>query len=103
MKQAKFFIGQCIHHRLLAYRGVIVDVDAEFRGLGKWRLQQAPGQAYSAEPWYHILVDNTGNGAYVSECNLVADDSNEPINHPLLGEFLVASGAGYRRNVEQLN
>ena len=26
MKQAKFSIGQCIHHRLFDYRGVVVDV-----------------------------------------------------------------------------
>ncbi len=103
MKQAKFSIGQCIEHRLFEYRGVIVDVDAEFRAAGKWRLQKTAGAAYGGEPWYHVLVDNSGNEAYVPERNLVVDDSGEPINHPLLSEFLVQSDQGYCQNVQQLN
>ena len=31
-QQAKFSVGQVIHHTKFGYRGVIVDVDPEFRG-----------------------------------------------------------------------
>lgn len=35
-KKADFAIGQVIQHRLLNYRGVIFDVDAEFQGSEEW-------------------------------------------------------------------
>jgi len=87
MKEAKFSIGQCIHHRLFDYRGVIVDVDPEFLGLEEWYQAKAKTRPAKDEPWYRILVHDTGRETYVAERNLQEDCSNDPINHPQLHEF----------------
>ena len=89
MKQAKFSIGQCIHHRLFGYRGVIVDADPVFSGADEWYEQVAKSRPPKDEPWYHVLVHDAGNETYVAEQNLSADESSEPVNHPLLDEFFV--------------
>lgn len=88
MKQAKFSLGQCIQHRLFDYRGVIVDVDPEFLGTDAWYEQVAASRPPKHEPWYHVLVHDSGRETYVAERNLMPDDSNEPVDHPLLHEFL---------------
>jgi len=93
MRQAKFSIGQCIYHRLFDYRGVIVDVDPVFSGSDEWYEQVAKSRPPRDEPWYHVLVHDEGNETYVAEQNLSGDDSNEPVNHPLLDEFFV----GFRK------
>jgi heat shock protein HspQ len=103
MKQAKFAIGQCIQHRKFDYRGVVVDVDPEFQGTSEQSPLMTAVRMTGTEPWYHILVDNSGREAYVSEHNLVGDDSGEPISHPLLKIFLVESGQGNYQNARQLN
>jgi heat shock protein HspQ len=87
MKQAKFSIGQCIQHRLFDYRGVIVDVDAEFLGSDEWYDEVARSRPPKDEPWYHVLVHDADNETYVAERNLEPDQTYEPVNHPLLGEF----------------
>ena len=89
MKQAKFSIGQCIHHRLFDYRGVIVDVDPEFLGHDEWYENVARSRPPKNEPWYHVLVHDGNSETYVAERNLVEDDTNEPVNHPLLDRFFV--------------
>jgi heat shock protein HspQ len=54
--QAKFSIGQLVHHRLFDYRGVIVDVDAVFLGSEEWYEQVAKSKPPKDQPWYHVLV-----------------------------------------------
>lgn len=87
MKQAKFSIGQCIQHKLFYYRGVIVDVDPEFQGTDEWYESVAHSRPPRNEPWYHVLVHDGNHETYVAEKNMVQDDSNEPVNHPLVDEF----------------
>ena len=87
MKQAKFSIGQCVQHRLFDYRGVVVDVDAEFLGSDEWYDEVARSRPPKDEPWYHVLVHDADNETYVAERNLDPDQTYEPVNHPLLGEF----------------
>jgi len=87
MKQAKFSIGQCIKHRLFDYRGVIVDVDAEFLGSDEWYDDVERSRPPKDEPWYHVLVHDADNETYVAERNLEQDQTYEPVNHPLLNEF----------------
>ena len=87
MKQAKFSIGQCVQHRLFDYRGVIVDVDAEFLGSDEWYDEVARSRPPKDEPWYHVLVHDADNETYVAERNLEQDQTYEPVNHPLLNEF----------------
>jgi heat shock protein HspQ len=103
MKQAKFSIGQCIHHRLFDYRGVVVDVDPEFQGSDDWYENVAKSQPPKDEPWYHVLVHNADNETYVAERNLTVDDSNEPVSHPLLQEFFVDFEQGVYHSGRQIN
>lgn len=94
MKQARFSIGQCICHRLFDYRGVIVDVDPVFMGSDVWYDQVARSRPPRDEPWYHVLVHDESKRTYVAERNLVEDDSQEPVNHPQLGEFFIEFDRG---------
>lgn len=89
MRQAKFSIGQCVYHRLFDYRGVIVDVDAEFQGTEAWYDAVARSRPPKDEPWYRVLVHDSDHETYVAERNLTEDTSCSPVNHPLLGEFFV--------------
>ena len=50
------------------------------------------------QPYYHLLAENNEitYEAYVSEQNLIDDDSDEPIKHPLIEEiFTGKKGSGY--------
>jgi len=67
MKQAKFSIGQCVHHKLFAYRGVIIDVDPVFLGSDDWYEDIAKSRPPKDEPWYHVLVHDAQNETYVAE------------------------------------
>ena len=103
MKLARFSIGQCIHHRLFDYRGVIIDVDPEFLGQEEWYQAMARSRPPKDEPWYRVLVHDTGRETYVAERNLQEDDSNEPINHPLLGEFFTQFERGHYQSGRHIN
>jgi heat shock protein HspQ len=84
MEQAKFNIGQLVHHRLFDYRGVIADVDASFQGTDDWYEKVAKTQPPRDRPWYHVLVHGQPKETYVAERNLEADDTLEPVAHPLV-------------------
>tara|TARA_B000000475_G_C15597568_1_gene283381 strand:+ start:229 stop:471 length:243 start_codon:yes stop_codon:yes gene_type:complete len=50
------------------------------------------------QPFYHLLAENDEitYEAYVSEQNLLMDDSEEPIKHPLINEiFSGKKGSSY--------
>ena len=91
----QFAIGQVVKHRLYAFRGVIVDVDPEFNNTEEWWLAiPEEVRPRKDQPFYHLLAENetTAYEAYVSEQNLLIDESGEPVNHPqvaeVFGEFL---------------
>ncbi len=84
---AGFFIGQPVHHRRFDYRGVIVDVDPVFQGTDEWYEQMALSRPPRNAPWYHVLVHGSDSRTYVAEGNLEADESGEPVVHPLLGAY----------------
>ena len=88
---AKFSIGQLVHHRLFDYRGVVYDLDPDFRGTDEWYEQMARSRPPKDEPWYRVLVDGGTHETYVAERNLEADASLQPIRHPyvaaLFGEL----------------
>ena len=85
--QAKFAIGQTIHHRLFDYRGVIYDVDPVFLGTEEWYEQVARSRPPKDEPWYRVLVHGSDHETYVAQRNLEADESSEPVLHPLTSHF----------------
>src|SRR5262249_15263533 len=84
-RQAKFAIGQVVKHRLFPFRGVIFDVDPEFANTEEWWLAIPEDmRPRKDQPFYHLLAENaqTHYVAYVSQQNLLADESGEPVQHP---------------------
>ncbi|MEO7749925.1 MAG: heat shock protein HspQ [Sphingomicrobium sp.] len=82
---ARFAIGEVVRHRLFDFRGVIFDVDPVFANSEEWYDAIPEALRPSREqPFYHLLAENTESSyvAYVSQQNLVSDDSDEPIDHP---------------------
>jgi heat shock protein HspQ len=90
MKTAKFSIGQVVRHRLFPFRGVIFDVDPQFANSEEW-YESIPAEVRPRkdQPFYHLLAENSETEyiAYVSEQNLLADDSDEPVRHPQIREM----------------
>ncbi|MDA0662286.1 MAG: heat shock protein HspQ [Proteobacteria bacterium] len=84
---AKFSIGDLIHHRLFDYRGVIVDVDPEYQGTEEWYAQMARSRPPRDAPWYHVLAHDATHTTYVAEQNLAAAPGGEEIRHPLVSEY----------------
>ena len=87
---AKFGIGQVVRHRLFAFRGVIFDVDPVFNNTEEW-WNAIPEEIRprKEQPFYHLLAENdeTEYVAYVSEQNLLIDDSGEPVRHPQVRDY----------------
>lgn len=85
VRSAKFPIGQVVKHRLYPFRGVIYDVDPTFNNTEEW-WQSIPEEVRPRkdQPFYHLLAENAESSyiAYVSEQNLLEDDSGAPVNHP---------------------
>lgn len=85
----QFAIGQVVRHRQFSFRGVIIDVDPEFANSEEW-WQSIPEDQRPRrdQPFYHLLAENDSDAyhAYVSEQNLLTDESGEPLHHPELGE-----------------
>lgn len=85
--QARFGVGQLIHHRLFNYRGVVFDVDPEFQGSDEWYERVAQSRPPRDQPWYHVLVDGGQHTTYVAERNLEEDDTGEAVDHPLVEQI----------------
>ena len=95
----KFSIGDVVKHKHFDFRGVIYDVDFEFNNSEDW-YESIPKDVRPKkdQPFYHLLAENNEitYEAYVSEQNLISDDSDEPIKHPLIEEiFTGKKGSGY--------
>ena len=84
---AKFGIGQVVKHRIFPFRGVVFDVDPEFANSEEW-YEAIPEAIRPAkeQPYYHLLAENAESTyvAYVSQQNLIPDDSEEPVDHPAI-------------------
>jgi heat shock protein HspQ len=95
---ARFNVGQVVHHLKFDYRGVVVDVDAEFSGTDEWYQLVARSHPPKDRPWYHVLVDGEDHITYVAERHLEADDSRLPVSHPYVDQiFAEFSDGAYRR------
>jgi heat shock protein HspQ len=97
---AKFAIGQVVKHRVYPFRGVIYDVDPIFANTEEWWLSiPAEVRPSKDQPFYHLFAENTETQyiAYVSEQNLLPDESGEPVRHPQVDEiFERAADGAYR-------
>lgn len=83
-QDAKFSVGQIIHHARFDYRGVVYDVDPIFAGTDAWYDEVARSRPPKDAPWYHVLVHASEGLTYVAERNLELDASGNPVEHPLL-------------------
>jgi heat shock protein HspQ len=84
-RTARFEIGQIVRHRIHPFRGVIFDVDPTFNHSEEWWLSIPEAmRPRKDQPYYHLLAENdrTTYVAYVSEQNLLADETGRPVRHP---------------------
>jgi heat shock protein HspQ len=107
MREAKFSIGQVVRHKLFPFRGVIFDVDPEFSNTEDWLTSiPEPIRPSRDQPFYHLFAENSDSHyvAYVSEQNLMVDESGEPIDHPHIELLFDESDNGeYKLRPESLN
>lgn len=89
-RSAKFQIGQVVKHRFFPFRGVIYDVDPTFSNSEEWwesiPVEMRPRKD---QPYYHLLAENEESSyiAYVSEQNLLVDETGQPVGHPQVREM----------------
>ena len=106
-KSANFRIGQVVRHRIFPFRGLIFDVDPEFANTEEW-YQSIPAHVRPRrdQPFYHLYAENDQSEyvAYVSEQNLLADQTGQPLRHPQVRElFEIESPGFYRQKHKSLN
>ena len=101
IKKAKFSVGQVVRHRLFPFRGLIFDIDPIFANTEQWWLAiPAEIRPRKDQPFYHLYAENAENTyvAYVSEQNLVADESGSPLRHPGIADNFVKDDRGTYRS-----
>ena len=101
MKNPVYNIGDVVRHKHYPFRGVVFDVDPEFDNTEEW-YNSIPAEIRPSreQPFYHLLAENdvTEYVAYVSEQNLLLDQSKEPVKHPLIEEiFSGKKGSSYHK------
>ena len=99
MPLARFAIGDVVRHRIFDFRGVVFDVDPSVSNSEEW--YEAIPEAIRPpkdQPFYHLLAENaeTNYVAYVSQQNLLPDDSDEPIDHPAIPTMFDREDGRYR-------
>ncbi|MBW6523349.1 heat shock protein HspQ [Sphingomonas sp. RHCKR47] len=87
ISHARFSIGDVVRHRMLDFRGVVFDVDPVFANTDEW--YEAIPESFRPrkdQPFYHLLAENAESSyvAYVSQQNLVHDETDEPVEHPAI-------------------
>ena len=100
VRQAKYSVGQVVRHRFYPFRGVVFDIDPVFDNTEEW-WESIPEdiRPHKQQPFYHLLAENaeTEYIAYVSEQNMLPDESGQPLRHPQLAElFIEDENGGYR-------
>lgn len=107
MQEAKFSIGQVVRHKLFPFRGVVFDVDPEFSNTEEWlEAIPEPVRPDRKQPFYHLFAENSDSHyvAYVSEQNLVPDETGEPVDHPQIELLFDETDDGhYKLRPESLN
>jgi heat shock protein HspQ len=106
MPVARFAIGQVVRHRLFDFRGVIFDVDPVFANSEEW--YEAIPEALRPskdQPFYHLLAENSESAyvAYVSQQNLLPDESEEPVDHPAIATMFDRQDGRYRLRPDLTN
>jgi heat shock protein HspQ len=80
LRAAKFGVGQVVRHRKHPFRGVISE----------------HSRPRKDQPYYHLFAENaeTEYVAYVSEQNLLPDETGEPLRHPDIEQHFVRTEDG---------
>ena len=94
---ARFKLGEVVKHRVFPFRGVIFDIDPVFNNTDEWWLSIPENVRPSKDqPFYHLLAENaeTEYIAYVSEQNLLPDESGKPLRHPQVKELFTEDDEG---------
>jgi heat shock protein HspQ len=97
VRTAKFSVGDVVKHRLYPFRGIVFDIDPVFANTEEWWLSIPPERRpRKDQPFYHLLAENaeTEYIAYVSEQNLLPDDSGRPVRHPQVKELFKRAADG---------
>ena len=94
IQSASFNIGQIIYHRNFDYRGVIIDIDYQYEGTDEWYAKHTVNFSSKQKPWYHILINDGDQVAYVAERNLEADIKQSPIRHPMINMMFLGYSSG---------
>lgn len=97
MRKAKFCVGQVVRHRLYPFRGIIFDIDPVFANTEEWWLSiPEERRPRKDQPFYHLLAENAESEyiAYVSEQNLLPDESGQPLRHPQVTELFTQGDDG---------
>jgi heat shock protein HspQ len=107
IRKAKYAVGQVVRHRFYAFRGIIFDIDPVFNNTESWWLA-IPEEIRPAkdQPYYHLFAENAESEyiAYVSEQNLLPDNTGEPVRHSQIAEiFIKDKSGGYRPRNPSLN
>lgn len=96
-RTAKYGIGSVVKHRIYPFRGVVFDIDPEFNNSEEW-WNAIPEEIRPRrdQPFYHLFAENaeTEYIAYVSEQNLVPDNSEDPLRHPQVSEVFETTRDG---------
>lgn len=96
-RQAKYAVGQIVRHRIYPFRGVVFDIDPVFSNTEEW-WASIPEEVrpHKDQPFYHLLAENSETEyiAYVSEQNLLPDESGHPLRHPQLRELFEEDDQG---------
>lgn len=106
VKTAKFQLGQVVRHRVFSFRGVIFDVDPMFSNTEEW-WEAIPEDIRPRrdQPFYHLFAENdeTEYIAYVSEQNLLPDDTGEPVRHPQISDMFDRRDGAYSPRTENFH
>jgi len=100
IRSARYGIGQIVRHRVFPFRGVVFDVDPVFRNTEEWWLAIPEDIRPSKDqPFYHLFAENADSEyiAYVSEQNLLPDETGEPLRHSQIDAFFTGRDEGVLR------
>lgn len=97
VRRAKYKVGQVVRHRFYPFRGLVFDIDPVFANTEEWWLAIPEEiRPRKDQPYYHLYAENANTVyvAYVSEQNLLPDDSSKPLRHPEVAEHFIDDGNG---------
>ncbi|MCJ2015081.1 heat shock protein HspQ [Methylobacterium sp. J-076] len=100
LRTAKFGIGAIVRHKIYPFRGIVFDVDPVFDNTEEWWLAiPEEVRPRKDQPFYHLLAENseTEYVAYVSEQNLLPDESGEALRHTGIQEIFERDASGSYR------